>query len=119
MRFRSITWVVRLEVYQRLKGFKVTNPQESVKMLIGNDQVEGSVVTSVIEIGLEQNHPAADGSMEGTHELHQNDDTQIMTRMMQENDSDPIPSLRGIDALKVKSIASEVNEIICNIRVKN
>ena len=30
-------------------------------MLIENDSVEGSDVTSVIEIGVEQNHPASDG----------------------------------------------------------
>ena len=38
---------------------------------------------------------------------------------MQENSSDPIPSVRGIEALKVKSTVSEVNDIICNIRVEN
>ena len=38
---------------------------------------------------------------------------------MQENSSDPIPSLQGIDALKVKNTVSEINNIICNIRVKN
>ena len=32
---------------------------------------------------------------------------------MLENSSDPIPSLRGIDAF------SEFNNVICNIRVKN
>ena len=30
-------------------------------MLIENDSIEGSDVTSVIEIGVEQNHPASDG----------------------------------------------------------
>ena len=30
-------------------------------MLIENDPVEGSDVTSVIEIGVEHNHPASDG----------------------------------------------------------
>ena len=30
-------------------------------MLIENDSVEGSDVTSVIEIGVEHNHPASDG----------------------------------------------------------
>ena len=87
--------------------------------MIGNDPDEGSDVTPEIKIGLEQNHPAADGCMEGTDELHQNDNTQRLGQMMQENSSDPIPSLRGIDALKVKSTVSEVNDIICNIRVKN
>ena len=42
---------------------------------------------------------------------------------MQENSSDsipshPIPSLQGIDALKVKGTVSEVSDI-CNIKVKN
>ena len=57
--------------------------------------------------------------MEGTDELHQNDDTQQIRRMMKENSSDPIPSLGGIDVLKVKSTVFEVNDVICNIRVKN
>ena len=39
--------------------------------------------------------------------------------MMHENSSDPIPSLQGTDALKAKSTISEVNDIMCNIRVKN
>ena len=30
-------------------------------MLIENDSIEGSDVTSVIEIGVEQNHPTSDG----------------------------------------------------------
>ena len=38
--------------------------------------------------------------------------------MIEENSSDPIPSLRGIDALKVKTTVSQIN-IICNIRLKN
>ena len=37
---------------------KVTIPQETVKELIENDPVEYSDVTTVIENGLEQNHPA-------------------------------------------------------------
>ena len=57
--------------------------------------------------------------MEGTDELHQNDDTKRIRGIMQENSSDLIPSLRGINALKVKSAVSEVNDIICKIRVKN
>ena len=57
--------------------------------------------------------------MEGTDELYQNNDTQRIRRTMQENSCDPTPSLRGIDALKVKSTVSEVNDIICNIRVEN
>ena len=32
--------------------------------------------------------------------------------MIQENSSDPIPLLRDIDALKVKSTVSQVNDII-------
>ena len=39
--------------------------------------------------------------------------------MMHENSSNPIPSLRDIDALKVKSTVSEVNDNTCYIRVKN
>ena len=57
--------------------------------------------------------------MEGTDELYQNDDTHRIRRMIQENSSDLIPLLRGIDALKVKSAVSKVNDIIWNIRVKN
>ena len=41
--------------------WKVTTRQESVEVLIENDPVEGSDVTSVIEIGVEQNQPASDG----------------------------------------------------------
>ena len=44
-------------------------------MLIENDPAEGSDVTRVIEIGVEQNHPEADGGMKRTDGLHQNDDT--------------------------------------------
>ena len=89
-------------------------------MLIENDPVAVSDVTPVIDIRVEQNHPATDGGMEGTDELHQNDDIQtiIRTRMMQEKSSDTIPLLRHIDALKVKSTVSEVNDIICNIKTK-
>ena len=54
---------------------KVTTPQETVEVLIENDTVKGSDVTTIIEIRVEQNHPAADGGMEGTDELHQTDDT--------------------------------------------
>ena len=57
--------------------------------------------------------------MEETDELHQNDDTQRKRRIMQENSSDAIYSLRGIEALKVKSTVSEVNDIIFNITVQN
>ena len=87
--------------------------------MIENDPADGCDVTPVIEIGVEQNYPVDDGGIKITGELHQNDDTQRMRRMMQENSKDPIPSLRGIDALKVKSTVSEVNDIICNIRVEN
>ena len=38
--------------------------------------------------------------------------------MLQESSSHHIPSLHGIDSLKVKSTASEINDIICNIWVK-
>ena len=65
-------------------------------MLIENDPVEGSDVTPVIDVRVEENHPATDGGMEGT-----------------------IPLLRRIDALKVKSTVSEVNDIICNMKTKN
>ena len=41
--------------------WEVTTPEESAEVLIENDSVEGSDVTSVIEIGVEQNHPASDG----------------------------------------------------------
>ena len=88
-------------------------------MLIENSSDESSDVTPVIEIRLEQNHLVADGGMEGTDELHHNDDTQKIRRMMQETSRDPIPSVRGIDVLKIKSIVSEVNDIICNISVEN
>ena len=88
-------------------------------MLIENGPVECSDVTPGTEIGLEKNHPKDDGDKEGTDELHQIDDTQRIRRMMQENSSDPIPSLRGIDVLKVKSTSSDVNNTICNIMVKN
>ena len=63
---------------------KVTTPQETIKMLIENDPVEGSDETPEIEIGVEQNHPAADGGMEGTDELHQNDDTKRIREIMEE-----------------------------------
>ena len=58
---------------------------------------------------------------EGTDELHQNDDTQGIRRMMQGSSNNLITSLRGIDALKVKSTVSEFNDkmIIWNIRVEN
>ena len=81
--------------------WKVTTPQEPVEGLIENDPADGSDVTPVIEIGVEQNHPGVDGGMEGTDELHQNGDTHRIRRMMQKNSSDPIPSLQVIDVLKV------------------
>ena len=87
-------------------------------MLIENYPIEGSDITPVTEIG-EQNHPAAEGDMEGTDELHPNNDTQRIGRMMQGNSSDPIPSRRRIDALKVKGATSLVSGITCNIRLKN
>ena len=93
--------------------------QEPVEVLIENDPVEGSYVTPLLGIGTEQNHPADDGGMEETDELHQNDDTQGIRRMMQGSSNNLIPSLRGIDALKVKTTVSEFNDIIWNIRLKN
>lgn len=38
---------------------------------------------------------------------------------MQENSSNLIPSLQGIDALEVEGAISEVNDIICNIRLES
>ena len=117
---RSISKTKKLsEVEIEALRLKVTTPPEPVEVLIKNDPIEGSDVTPVIESEVEQNHPATDGSMEVTHELHQNNDTQRISRMMQENSSDPIPSLRGIDALKVESTVSEINDSACNIRVKH
>ena len=43
----------------------------------------------------------------------------IYIKMMQENSSDPMLWLWGIDALKVKSIFFEANDFIYNIRVEN
>ena len=74
---------------------KVLTLQETVEVLIENDPVEGSDVTPVIVIGVEQNHPAAEGGMEGADELHQHYFTQRI-RTMQENSCNPMPSLRGI-----------------------
>ena len=48
----------------------ITTPQKPFEVLIENDPVEGSDVTSVIEIGVEQNQPLADGGMEENYELH-------------------------------------------------
>ena len=73
---------------EALRG-KVTTPRETVEALIGNDLVEGSDVTPEIETGLEQNYHAPVGG------LHQNDHKQRLRRTMQENSTDPIPSLRG------------------------
>ena len=67
--------------------------------MIENDLVEGSNVTPVIEIWVEQNDPVADSGMERTNELHQIDNTQIIGRIVQENSGDSIPSLRVIDML--------------------
>ena len=55
---------------------KLTTPQEIAEVLIETDPVEGSDVTTVTETGVEQNHPAANVGMEGTDELHENDDNQ-------------------------------------------
>ena len=100
-------------------GQKVTTPQDPVEVLIENDPVQDFDVTPIIKSRVEQNHPAADSGKEGTDELHQNDDIQRIRRIIHENSSDLIPSLLGIDALKVKSTVPEVNDIIRNIRVKN
>ena len=116
---RSILKTKKLsEVETEALRRKVLTLQETVEVLIENDSVEGSDVTPVIVIGVEQHHPAAEGGMEGADELNQHYYTQRI-RIMQENSCNPIPSLRGIDALKVKSTVSEINNIICNIRVKN
>ena len=53
---------------------------------------------------------------ERTDELHQNDDTQGIRRMMQGSSNNLIPSLRGIDALKVKGTVSEFSDVMWNIR---
>ena len=116
---RSILKTKKLsEVETEALRRKVLILQETVEVLIENDSIEGSDVTPVIVIGVEQHHPAAEGGMEGADELHQHYYT-LRIRIMQENSCNPIPSLRGIDALKVKSTVSEINNIICNIRVKN
>ena len=46
--------------------WKVTTPQKPVEILIENDPVKSSDEPPEIEIGEGQNHPAADGGMEGT-----------------------------------------------------
>ena len=56
---------------------KVITPQKSFEMLIKDDPVACSDLTSAIEIRVEQTHPV-DGGAEGTDELHQNYDTQII-----------------------------------------
>ena len=71
----------------------ITTPQEPVKLLIENDPVEGSDVIPVTETGVKQNYLAAEDGMEGRDELHQNDDTQRIKSMIQENSIDPILSL--------------------------
>ena len=98
---------------------KVSTPQEPVEVLTENDAVEGSDITPVIESVVERDHSAADGGIEGTDQLHQSENTQRIREMMHKNSNDFITSLRGIDALKVKSTVSEVDDIICKIRVKN
>ena len=116
---RSILKTKKLSEYE-IEALRqnVTTPQKPFEVLIENDPVEGSAVTPVIEIGVEQNQPVVGGGMEENDELHQNDDAQRI-RMMQENSSGPVRSVRGIDTLKVKSTVSEVNDIICNISVEN
>ena len=51
-------------------GRKVTTLQETVEVLIENYPVKDSDVTPVVEVGVEQSHPVADGGMEETDELH-------------------------------------------------
>ena len=48
----------------------LTTLQEPVEMLIENDPVEGSYMTPLLGIGVEQNHSANDGGMEEIDELH-------------------------------------------------
>ena len=45
-------------------------PEEPIEVLIENDPVDGSDIAPVIEIGVEQNHSAVDGGMDGTDDLH-------------------------------------------------
>ena len=63
---------LEIEAFRR----RLTTPQETVEVL--NHPVESSDVAPVIKIGVEQNHPGSDGS-------HQNNDTQRIRKMMQEN----------------------------------
>ena len=42
-------------------GGKITTSQETVEVLIENYPFKDSDVTPVIKVGVEQNHPAADG----------------------------------------------------------
>ena len=71
-RIRSILMTKKLsEIEIEALSLKVTTPQETVEVLIENHSVEDSDATPVIEIGVEQNHLAADGGMEETDELHQ------------------------------------------------
>ena len=57
-------------------------PQETVEVMIENCPVEGSDVTSITEIGVEQNHLTANGGMEKTNELAQTDYTHRIKRMI-------------------------------------
>ena len=66
-------------------GWKLTTPQETFEVLIENHPIKSSDVTPVTKFGVEQNHPASDGGIEDTDESHQNDDTQRIRKMTQEN----------------------------------
>ena len=57
-------------------------PQETVEVMIENCPVEGSDVTSIIEIGVEQNHLTANGGTKETNELAQTDYTHRIKRMI-------------------------------------
>ena len=50
--------------------------------MIENFSVEGSDVTPIIEIGIEQSDPTADGGTEEADELAQIDDTHRIRRMI-------------------------------------
>ena len=103
---------------------KVTTPEEPIEVLIENDPVYGSDIAPVIEIGVEQNHSAVDGDMDGTDDLHKNDDTQRIRRMMQENSRDPILSL-NLDELEnllrvgVRLLCNKVGAIANKRNLKN
>ena len=53
-----------------------------IEVTIKTFPVEGFDVTSIIEIGVEQNHLTANGGTEKTNELAQTDDTHRIKRMI-------------------------------------